>query len=63
MRDVSQAWAPRKREVWFGWAEMPWASKVRRMSIVACGGFSLEVGVLAFRGEAEERMMAMDVGA
>ena len=42
---------------------MPWASKVRRMSIVACGGFSLEVGVLAFRGEAEERMMAMDVGA
>ncbi len=34
---------------------------------MACGGFSLEVGVLAFRDEAEgvkaeERTVAMDVG-
>jgi len=34
---VNQAMAPWWREMWLGWEEMPWRSKVMRMSIVDVG--------------------------
>lgn len=53
--------APWKREMWFGWEEMPVLSNVIRTSIVATGA-SLFFGVVGFASlgaKAEERSLAI----
>ena len=59
MMEVSHCRAPWYSEIWLGWEETPWRSKVIRVSIVAVGSLELAAVLLAVGENADERSCAM----